>query len=243
MKFLMATAVVGLSLAAFAPRCGGAGIAWEPAVSLGPGRGTLVEEWGGRQCGEIWLNGDGVYDGAYTFQNNGVAPPYWGAFAERYFGCVQVCGLVLDLTTLSGLYQGQTLDAYVWDTDASVPGNVLHLTTGIDPGPPTIWPNVSRHLVELDYPCSTPESWWVGYWPDWPGELFGWAVGANYHQAPAYPYANIAPGLPYPTGWHDVSIIWGWTATIGIGAQVVPLPNAMESVSWGRVKSLYRRAR
>ena len=52
---------------------------------------------------------------------------------------------------------------------------------------------------------------------------------------------NIAPGIGYPTGWQNVSVTWGPTQALGIGAEVTPCDPVptMES-SWGRVKSLYR---
>ena len=51
---------------------------------------------------------------------------------------------------------------------------------------------------------------------------------------------NIAPGIGFPTGWNDVSVVWGPTVALGIGAEVLPCePTPTKTTSWGAIKALY----
>jgi len=120
----------------------------EVVRSLGPGSGVL-DISGSRDlpcAGNLFINSDQGYDNGCQWHGMGVAPPYYGAFAECFIAPQEnwvVCGTVFDLTVV---YVEQcphyTLDAYVWDDDGGIPGNVLAVVTGFDPYPIAQWPDV-----------------------------------------------------------------------------------------------------
>lgn len=195
------------------------------------------EDTGRDACGELYLNADGEYHAAFGWQYGGVQEPFYGAFAECYSGDVEVCAVVLDFTDTHDPGSAR-LDAYVWSDDAGRPGNVMCVVIGVDPGPIAWWPYVSRHRIELDPGCCVSGSWWVGYWPDWPGQGARWYTTADMSEPGGCPLTNIAPGVGYPTGWQNVSIVWGPHTALGIGAEVVPCgATAVRRSTWGAVKA------
>lgn len=209
------------------------------AIDLGyvPGGGTLVSG-GDPECGELVFSSDSSYENGYAWYYGGVAPPYFGAFAECYSGPLEVCAVVTDLTT-NGLQWGFDMDLYVWDDAGGAPGAVIAAAFDVNAGPIAFWPSVSRHVLELRTTCTGP-TWWIGWWGDWPGTGPGWWVGADLDGPRGCPFTNIAPGTGFPTGWHHVSIVWGPTSAIGIGAEVNPCePVPTKEATWGRVKALY----
>ncbi len=212
----------------------------EALIDLGPSHGALVAEEE-RDCGTLMMHNEGeYYDGAYAWAYDGVALPYYGAFAECYSGACEVCSIVLDITQ-TGFFDGQLLDAYIWTDGGGEPGAVAYLEAGVTIDPPAIWPSMSRHVVPLATPTCTGETWWVGYWGNWPGEYFGFAVGASYHSPlPGQPRTCVAPGLGYPEGWHDVAYFWGSTEALGIGAEVNEPPTPPTAATWARIKGLFR---
>jgi hypothetical protein len=147
---------------------------------------------------------------------------------------------VLDLS--SGQPWWRILDAYVWADDSGVPGNTIVLLASVDPGPIAVYPQFSRHVIELPDPPCVSGGWWVGYWGAWPGSNAGFWLGAD-RDGPGggAPMTKIAPGLEWPSGWQDVAVRWGPTSALGIGADVRECPpSPTETRSWGRVKALYR---
>ena len=169
----------------------------------------------------------------------GVVPPDFGAFAECYEGEFEVCSATFDLVQI-GSYVGQTMDVYVWDDAGGEPGAVLCARFDVDPGPIAFWPSVSRHEIELEAGCCTGAAWWVGYWPNWPGDNSGWFLAGDLDGSGGCPLTRIAPGIGYPTGWANVSVVWGPTQAMGIGALVRPCgPNPTLESSWGSIKSLF----
>jgi hypothetical protein len=222
------------------------------ARSVGPAQGTLVlprDE--SPQCGYLRINSDATYENGYAW---GYLNPtrYYGAFAECFLGQhPEVCSLVFDLTGVG--YPRHTLDALVWDDDAGMPGTVLCVTPDVDPGPIALWPDISRHIIDLNPKCYPETAWWAGFWGNWgphgmdePG--FYIAADVDGTGPGGCPFTNIEPGIGYPTGWHDVSVVWGPTRALGIGIEAhtllpaaVPIPGAAgEFTSWGKVKGLYR---
>ena len=175
------------------------------------------------ECGTLLWHADGSVEGGYTWQYGGVVPPYYGAFAERYEGEWEVCAQVFGFGRLS-YYPERLMDVYVWDdAEGNVPGDVLCLTTGVDPGPIANWGNISYHRVEIGPGCCTGEVWWTGFWGDWPGALPGWLVGADLDgPGGGRPVTNVAPGVGYPSGWQDVMVVWGPTQALFLGAEVIP---------------------
>lgn len=186
-----------------------------PATSVGPGSGRL-ESGGTRGCGDLLMNADETYENGYAWQYGGIAAPYFGAFAECYTTIGPVCGAAFDFTGI-GYQSGQTMDVYAWESDGAEPGAVACVTVGVDPGPVAFWPALSRHVVEL-VGCPTSAEVWIGYWGNWPNDVSGWFVGADSNGFGGCPSTNIAAGIGYPTGWQDVSVVWGPTQALGIGA-------------------------
>lgn len=216
--------------------------AQQAAVSVGRGPGSAVSSQN-PSCGTLYLTSDGVYESGWAWAYGGIASPYFGAFAECYFDAGMVCAAVFDLTQAAD-QKNQVMDVYIWDDLGGAPGAVLCLIPGIDPGPIAYWPVTSRHTVEIPGGCCTGLEWWIGYWGDWPGQHQGWFVGADLEGGPwerlGCPYTNVAPGLGFPTGWANVNTVWGPTAALGIGAEVVPCePTPNQRRSWGAIKALY----
>lgn len=212
-----------------------------PARVAGPLHGPLT---GGVDidCGDFLMNSDGLYDGGgYAWQYNGVQRPFYGAWAESYGATGEVCSAVFDFTRLDpGV--AKRMDVYVWDDLGGQPGPIVCVVYDVDPGPIDSFPNVSRHQIEMPAGCCVDSEWWIGFWGNWPGERSDWFVGAD--QDSDYsrmPLTNIAPGLEYPSGWQYVSVVWGATAAVGIGAMIRPCePTPTVATTWGRVKALYR---
>ncbi|MCB9465286.1 MAG: hypothetical protein H6682_16490 [Candidatus Eisenbacteria bacterium] len=191
-------------------------------------------------CGELLINADGTYEMPYAWQYSGVVPPDWGSFAECYEGEFAVCAVTIDLVQ-TGDQNGQTMDVYVWDDEGGEPGAVLCVEPGVDPGPVAFWPSVSRHEITLGEPCCTGEAWWVGYWPDWPGDRSAWFLAGDLDGFDGCPLTKVAPGIGFPTGWQNVSVIWGPTQAMGLGALVQPCePTPTLQSGWGAIKTLYR---
>ena len=192
--------------------------AWasEPAGSVGLGEGRVTEYPGEGGCGDLFLNADGTYENGYSWQYGGIVAPEFGAFAECYPTIGLVCAAVFDLTQV-GNAAGHRMDVFVWEDQAGLPSVVSCAVTDVDPGAIAFWPSLSRHTVEIP-PCNPGPEMWVGYWGAWPNELSGWYVGADLDGLGGCPLTNIAPGIGYPTGWRNVSIVWGPTQALGIGA-------------------------
>lgn len=189
-------------------------------------------------CGSLLFNADGTYENGYTWRYNGVAPPYYGAFAECYSGVGAVCSIDLDLTQV-GAYQGQTIDVYVWNDAGGVPAEVLCVRTDIDPGAPAYWPSISRHRITLEG-CCVDGGFWAGYWPNVPGNGSVYFIGADLDGPGGCPFTNIAPGIGWPTGWNNVSVAWGPTAAVGIGVELSECGGTpTQATTWGSVKRLY----
>jgi hypothetical protein len=206
-------------------------------AEVGTGQGVLVDP-GDAQCGTLVFNADGSYENGYAWQYGGVVPPDFGAFAECYFFENEVCANVFDLSQVGG-QAGQTMDSYVWDDAGGIPGAVNCVVVGADPGPVAFWPSVSRHTIPMPL-CCTGEAWWVGYWGNWPGLMTAWFIGADLDGFGGCPFTHIAPGIGFPTGWTNVSVVWGPTQALGIGCEVNPCePTPTIETTWGAIKNLY----
>jgi len=173
-------------------------------------------------CGNanIYLNYDDSAENAYCWQYGGTVPPCYGAFAECYRQTGTVCGIELALTSLGN--PCRTYDAYVWDDRGGSPGNVLSMTTGKNPCPVSTWPNVYTIDMEIT-PVSVAGSFWIGYWADFSAQPCGYFIAADLDGRGGCPYTNIAPGIGFPTGWQNVSVVWGPTKALGIGAWLTDL--------------------
>ena len=173
----------------------------------------------GGECGVSLQNSDGSYENGGAVRNNAVEVPYYGAWAECYHGSYEVCQAVFDFTQ-AGTQAGQLMDVYVWEDLDGCPGQVLCLRASVDPGPVAFWPNISRHIVDLGG-CCTPNDWWIGYWPNWPGQNYGWFTTFDLNPASnGCPKICLAPGIFGVEGWQDASVIWGDVYALGISAGV-----------------------
>jgi hypothetical protein len=218
----------------------GGAAAVDNQVSLGPGNGTVIPSPDTNPCpgSTLFCNADGSYENGFTWQYGGVVQPYWGSFAECYFGAGNCCGIQLNLSTLTGFYLGQTLDAYVWD-DNGGPNNVLGVTVGVAITTPGTWPVITQHDIDIA-DVGVGAAWWPGYWGNWPGALAGWFIGADTNGFGGCPYTYIAPGIGYPTGWNNASVVWGPVQALGICAYWMEGDvNPTETRSWGAIKNLY----
>ncbi len=191
------------------------------AWSVGNGVGRLDAGRRNNPCpgSDLYMNADGTYESAYTWWYGGETAPYYGAFAEGYNATGTVCGQQYALTAEPGMYSGQRLDAYLWNSDGCNPTSVINVDFGISISAPGVWPKVTLHDIDTsDEPVNG--DFFVGYWGEWPDGTPGWGVAADLDGMRGKPRTNIAPGIGYPTGWADPSIIWGPTQALGIAAYV-----------------------
>jgi hypothetical protein len=209
-------------------------------ASTGAGVGVLNDTFDGA-CGALAMNSDGGYENGYAWQFGGTVAPYYGAFAECYATPnLKACSVVLDLTQI-GYDVGQTLDAYAWADAGGAPGAVINVAVGADPGAIAFWPSLSRHVINLPDDSDCVDATWTGYWGNWPGAQSGWFIGADTNGFGGCPYSNIAPGIGYPTGWNNVSVVWGPTQALGIGGEFVSCePSPTVEATWGQIKNLYK---
>jgi len=205
--------------------------------SVGKGHGVVVPKEDSDPCppSVLFLNFDGSAENGYCWQYGGIVPPYYGAFAECYDGTGTICGIQLHLTGIGN--PCNTLDAYVWGDQQGVPGNVLGMTTGLNPCPVATWPSISTHDIAITG-VAVSGAYWIGYWSDNSAQGCGYFVAADTDGFGGCPMTNIAPGIGYPTGWNNASTIWGPTQSLGIGAWLGsgPPPNPTVNTTWGRVK-------
>lgn len=188
---------------------------------------TNSDTFTGCEGSSVLTNTDGSYENGDAWGFAGIAAPYYGAFAERVdLGAALLCGAVFDLTRAANM-SGGTMDVYIWDDLDGTPGSVLSITPGVSPGTVAIWPGVSRHTVDTpDVALTGPV--WLGFWGAWPGGAPHWFVAADLNGPGGNPHTNIAPGIGFPTGWQDVAVAFGPTASIGIGALLV------DAIDWDR---------
>lgn len=209
------------------------------AERLGPSPGSIAIPNSDSECGTVSMNSDGTYEYAFAWQYGGVVPPNYGAFAECQPGAGEICAVVLDLTQDS--FRDYRTDIYVWDDSDGHPGTVLRMQAGVDMVGIAFWPNFSRHTVTLSDPVCTEGPCWLGFWGEWPGSSTEYYVGADLDGPGGCPMTNIAPGIGYPSGWQPVSVAFGPTSALGIGAEVRECgPVPVRTSSWGHVKQLYR---
>jgi hypothetical protein len=208
-------------------------------LPFGPGSAPVPRE--GLRPDSILTWGDGEFESGLSWGWEGVQVPYYGAFAECFSGDWLVVGAVLDFTT-NGPQGDQTYDIYIWDHDGGIPGSVLNYASGFEPGPIAAWPEYTRCFADFPEPFPVEGDWFIGWWPDWPGEMPGWYLACD-HNGPIQGclMTNIAPGIGYPSGWQDMQIVWGPHTSVGVSALVRPPdPVPVERTGWGSIKALFR---
>jgi hypothetical protein len=211
------------------------------AVSLGYSEETTIVG-PERECsgGTLVHNHDGSFETGYTWQYGGCQYPYYGAFGEGYdlgAGTIE-CGAYW-VSTVPGFCDGYPADCYVWEGGiGSTPGQVLAVVTGVLFTNMPMWPTVGQNDVDMNVPFAG--GFTVGYWGVWPGSNWCFGCAADVDGPPGHPWTCIAPGIGYPSGWQDPSIVWGPTSSMGCGVYFESNPTPAESETWGAVKALYR---
>lgn len=183
---------------------------------------------------------DGSFESAYAWTGGGVVPPDYGSWVERFEAVGWACGLRLHLT-ITYEHSNQILDAYLYAEENGLPGTVLSATVGVMIDTPGVWPEITAHDLGI-YEAEVNGAFYLGFWGNWPGGDAKWYIASDENgPGPGRPMTRIAPGIGYPTGWQDVTVVWPDAEALGIGAYVTdenPTPTA--SGTWGSVKSLYR---
>jgi hypothetical protein len=108
-------------------------------------------------------------------------------------------------------------------------------------------PNVGRNEALLD--VDVDGAFTLGYWPSWPGQEHGFYCAADLDGVKHHCWTCIAPGLEHPSGGQDPSIVWGETASLGLGVRFSPRSSSIEDAdsdpippagpTWGAVKALF----
>jgi len=215
-----------------------------PACSLGRQFDTvLLPSARGIECGDsLFVNHDWSFENGYAWSFSGIVPPDYGAFGEGLdLGSGDVtCGAFW--FTQVGLYFGSPIDVYVWDGGVSgPPGAVLWYGCCISiPGAIGMWPQVSQHDIEIGLPIAGAVT--IGFWANFSASVNEFLVCADENGPGGHPWTNIAPGIGYPTGWHNPRVVWGLTRSLGLGLYFVAAITPVEPYTWGHIKSLYARA-
>jgi hypothetical protein len=213
------------------------------AVSLGySDQGTTIGS-GPDACawGTLYYHHDGQFENAYAWQYGGTVAPYYGAFGEGFSDYSEVDCVALWVSTLPGWFHGQTCDVYVWadGVNGRPPGAVLGMVSGIVLSNVPNWPWVGENDISMNIYTFPYCDFTVGYWGNWPGAFAAYWCGADQNGFGGNPWTYIAPGIGYPTGWQDPSIIWGPTQSMGCGGYFGPCMSPVEAQSWGTIKALF----
>lgn len=202
---------------------------------------------------------DNSFENGYCWRFMGVVPPDYGSWAECY-EAEYVCAIEF-LFTHTGYYIGQTMDVYLWESVADGnpppgpdPGNVICYLSDVPPGPMGLWPEVSKHDVEIC--CETNGLLFAGFWGRWPGASCAWFVASDEDGAGGgCPRTKIAPDIGYEPGWHHPDIVPTFENVKALGIRIlagrgdcttssVPDPDEVgirgdRKTTWGAIKSLY----
>lgn len=190
----------------------------------------------------LLFHADGTWENGYAWPPEYSPAPDFGSFAECYSGDGTISSIVL-FGTQTGFESPVFFDAFVWADDVGgQPGSVLCIRVGNGSFVVAFWPAATRMDVELDG-CCVSGNWWVGFWGRWSGDPGFWIVADLNGPNQGCPMTKVAPGLPYPEGWQNTSVVWKEPArSLAIGATVAPCaPSPVLDSTWGRVKSLYTR--
>jgi hypothetical protein len=189
------------------------------AGSVGPGHGVQLPCPDYVLCyGEYLLNYDGSAENGYCWQYGGLVSPDYGAFAECFSAFGWPCEIDLFLTGQGNACEDQ-IDLYLWDDAGGTPGNVLSVFRGEAPCPVAVWPNVNCLYAPL-YPVRVDGAFWAGFAARPSDQASGFFIAADTDGPGGCPFTRIAPGVGYPTGWQDVSVVWGPTRSLGIAVRV-----------------------
>jgi hypothetical protein len=201
---------------------------------------------------EIQVNHDYSFEYGYCagdFGVEGVQEPYSGSLAEGFdLGPGRVDCASFWVTQIGYMWYEEN-DIYVWDGGVTrEPGEVLALVPGVPWDPPGFWPEFTRTDVPLSV-CVTSD-FTVGCWQHWFGGWCNEYICADLDGPGGHPWTHIAPGLQWPSGWQDPSIVFGPIQSMAIGVQFSQDPASVEdewedserpaSPTWGGIKALFR---
>lgn len=217
--------------------------------AVGHSDNTVLLDHGGRECAGPWVfNADGTIENAVRWQNEGIVPPDWGAFAEGYNVGPAFLNCVRLYLAQTGEYVDATMDVYVWSVGIGWPGpdEVLAVVPGVSGMDIAQWPDASPTDVEIGIAVDGP--FLVGAWANWPGEEGEWYFCVDEDGPRGDPWTNVAPGLGYATGWQHPEAVWMplhsmcFGVSFGDPAGVEELPEDAQpedSPTWGQIKSLF----
>ena len=189
--------------------------------------------------GTLHCNHDGSFENGYCWPLPHEPPSYIGAFGEGYelgHGMIE-CG-VFWFTQL-GDYSGELMDVYVWAGGVNDhPRDVLCVVPDVDPGDIAFWPELSRHDVAIGF--EVDGEFTVGFWPHYVDESCTWYIGGDENGFGGHPW-TCAPitGRQF-CEWHHVSWYWPNCISLGIAIYFDGGPSAVESPTWGKLKSVFR---
>lgn len=236
MRILLAITVLAFAIV-------GANADAQPIHLDGPGGGTVRAS--GALCPDtnLYVHHDGDFLMGIAWDHLGVLEPYGGAFGEAFDlgpGTVECVSLWLSQV---GDYAHQSTDVYVWEGGVSTePGAVLAVVTGVVFEDIGVWPDISRHDVEISVAVDGPAT--VGSWGDWVAGRLGYYWMVDY-DGPGHPWTHVAEGTGWPVGWQHPETIWGLPIqSMGIGVHFTPDdPVPVRESSWGEVKRLFAERR
>jgi hypothetical protein len=207
--------------------------------SVGRGHGVAIHNHDTNPCpgSSLMQNYDGSAENGYCWQYGGEVAPDYGSFAEGYNATGVVCGVALWLSQGGAYTPGPVVDVRVYGSDGNNPTTVLGVTTGLNPGAIGMWPTISQCDLAIGN-VNVAGDFFVGYWGNWPNGGCQFYCAADLNGFGGLPRTNIAPGIGYPTGWNDPSIVWGTTMAMGVGAYVTTVV-PVQTTSWGAIKHLY----
>jgi hypothetical protein len=213
------------------------------AVSLGYSDETTIVGPATDACasGVLIYNHDGSFENGYAWAYGGVTPPYYGSFGESYdLGTGTVACAALWVTKLPGFQPPEIADCYVWEGGIDgFPGEVLAVVAQVNLAPVPFWPTVGQKDIEMDVTVSGDFT--VGYWGDFPGSYALFFCAADENGPGGHPWTCIAPGIGYPSGWQNPSVIEPWAQVKALGCGVYfEQGTPVESETWGALKALFR---
>jgi hypothetical protein len=100
-----------------------------------------------------------------------------------------------------------------------------------------LWPGVGQNDVDMNVAVSGPFT--VGYWGDCPGSYSVFFCAADENGPGGHPWTCIAPGIGYPSGWQNPSVVWPDARSMGCGVYIEHA-TPVESPTWGAVKALFQ---
>lgn len=220
-----------------------------PCVMLGPGPGVVAEMPGDfpREEFVYWENCDGTFDNGYCWDIMVLEEPYYGGFAEGFVGPAEVVGMRVYLASIS-YTSVDDVDLFVWTAGIPGPGAVVAVVPDLVEGIP-MWPDVGAY--DFDIAADVGQRFYVGIWddPELGGCPWSWFIAADEDGPGGSPWTFIGPGWGYPEGWQDPSMVWGHTASLGLGVYVRGAAGVddspsnrqpAESPTWGQIKAVFR---